>query len=218
MSKNISKENKIFFILLILLIFSFFLFKDNLLNNEDDKSLLTTLNITSKYTKSPQIIPSEEAENIIKDVTSTTIKAIKFKNFLLLEKIIHPKYGVRLSPYPYILSNDIVFKKDTIKERFLDKYVYNWGKDQNNKDIKMTFKEYYRSKIYNHDYAISKDIKYNNMDLSNNIIDNSFNYYSKSIIVEYKVDTPNKKSSLLRLVYEEYKNKWYLSGIITVNG
>jgi len=164
------------------------------------------------------MIPEPEARAIMKVKADLVIKAIKFKNFTLLKQMIHPKHGVRFSPYLYVMSTDIVFNAENIQSRFYGDYIYDWGSKRSNKNIKMSFSEYYRRYIYNHDYAVTHNITYNKLSDISNVIDNVLSFYPNSIIVEYYSDNQSDyEESLLRLVFEKHKDDWFLSGIITIS-
>ena len=214
MDNQIIKSNNIFFFIIIFIVTVFFLFKNNLFSKIDDNNYFKKTSLTESYNYNPMIISPQKAEEKISKIADLTIKAIKFRNFKLLEKIIHPNLGVKFSLYPYVLANDMVFSHENFKLRYDDNYVYNWNIHEENA-ANLTFKDYYSNYIYPYDYAISNKISYNNITKKGSVIDNSFNFYPSSIIVEYKMDDDVEFSnSFLRLVFLEFKKKWYLTGII----
>jgi hypothetical protein len=214
---SITNNNLIFFGIIISVILIFTI-NDKFFQYEDDKGVLSEFLRTAKYSEAKNLISAENARNIIRQKSNVAIKAIKFRNFTLLEKLIHPKYGVRFSPFAYVMSSDIVFSAKNFESRYNGDYVYDWGSKRMSKNMRMTFKDYYSSYIYQNDYAISQDISYNDIYQIDNIVDNTYNFYPESIVVEYNSDNlGDYSSSLLRLVFEKYKNEYFLSGIITIN-
>ncbi|MBT4922680.1 MAG: hypothetical protein HON23_06700 [Rickettsiales bacterium] len=216
--KNLSKNNNIIFFTILLFIITYVLFYDKIFQYEDDKSFFSEFIRSTKYHNSDKMIPEPEARAIMKVKADLVIKAIKFKNFTLLKQMIHPKHGVRFSPYLYVMSTDIVFSGENIKSRYDNDYVYDWGANRSHRNLRMSFSEYYRRYIYNYDYAISNDITYNQLSETGNVVDNIYSFYPNSIIVEYYADRQVEvKEAFLRLVFEEYKDDWFLSGIITIS-
>ncbi|MBL6785547.1 MAG: hypothetical protein ISQ32_04520 [Rickettsiales bacterium] len=216
--KTIVRKNNFIFFSVVILTITYVIFKDNFLNYEDDKSFVSEFIRTSKYQEGKSKISSFDAKDIIFERSDLVIKSIKFKNFTLLRSYVHPKYGIRFSPDIYVMSSDILFNADNLESRFNDNYIYDWGSLRNLENMKMNFRDYYRKFIYNHDYALSNNITYNDFTNPNNIVDNTYNFYPDSIVVEYSSDNLSEnEESYLRLVFEEYKNDWFLSGIITVN-
>jgi len=211
-------NNNIIFFSIVSVVALFFLLHDKFFQYEDDKGFVSEFLRTSKYSDSKHIIAAESARKIIRQKSDTAIKAIKFRNFTLLEKLIHPKFGIRFSPYIYVMSSDVVFSAENFETRYYDDYIYDWGSKRMSKNMRMTFKDYYSTYIYQNDYAISQDVTYNQPLPIDNIVDNTYNFYPEAIVVEYNSDNLGDYSkSLLRLVFEKYKNEYFLSGIITIN-
>lgn len=208
------RDNFIFFSIIIVLIAIFFI-KDYKKSSEEFMDI--------KHKKNIQVVASAEAENIISERASIAIKAIKFINFRTLKKIIHPKKGLRFSPYPYILQKDIVISKNDFTKFFLSEEKFIWGVNNNLSPIKLSFADYYEYYIYADDFANYDYIYYNPVNKENNIIDNTRQFYPKAIFVEYHIydnvvkNVPNYRA-VLKLVFEEYRNNWYLTGVINVRG
>ena len=218
MTQTSITNNNTIFISIFSVFALFFLLHDKFFQYEDDKGFVSEFLRTSKYSDSKHIIAPESARFIIQKKSDTAIKAIKFRNFTLLEKLIHPKFGIRFSPYLYVMSSDVVFSAKNFEARYHDDYIYDWGSKRMSKNMRMTFKDYYSTYLYQNDYAISQDVTYNQPILLENIVDNTYNFYPEAIVVEYNSDNLGDYSkSLLRLVFEKYKNEYFLSGIITIN-
>lgn len=163
-----------------------------------------------------------DAEQIIDKKSELAIKAIKFRNFNLLVELIHPNFGVRLSPYSYIMSTDVIITADKFQDYYLSNRILTWGYDIYMKPVEMSFQEYYTRFIYNQDFVNADEVTYNNLSRRNNIIDNTKAYYPNAIISEYRIfgidpDVEEKDWTYLRLVFEEYHDTWYLSGIINLS-
>ena len=128
------RDNFIFFLVVIILI-SIFFTKDYLVTVANDIDLDRADNI--------KVLEPKLAEEIISEKTSIVIKAIKFKNFRTLKKFIHPKKGLRLSPYPYIMLRDKIIKKNDITRLYRNGEIFTWGVDNNLAPIELSFAEYY---------------------------------------------------------------------------
>jgi len=166
-------------------------------------------------------IPPAEAEKFIADQAKEVISAIKSKDMSKLSTFIHLEKGVRFSPYSHInLDSDPVFTAIQIKNIFKDPTKDTWGiYDGSGLPIELTFEDYYKKFIYDQDFANAKEIAYNQIIGRGNMINNNFEVYPESIIVEYHFSgfDPQYEGmdwESLRLVFEEKDNFWYLVGII----
>lgn len=168
-------------------------------------------------------ISSEQAKNTISSMCGEVILAMKNSDFEKLSKYIHPEKGVRCSPYSYIRNSedgDKIFTDLQVSKFDSDTTKYRWGNfDGSGMPINLTPKEYFKTFVYSYDFANTKEIYFNNLIKRGNTIDNCFEVYPNSIVVEYyspgvdpKYDGMDWQS--LRLVFEEYKGKWYLVGVI----
>lgn len=208
------RDNFIFFVIILILVSIFFV-----------KDYLITLEYLTEYHEDNDIKVLEEAkaQKIIADKADIAIKAIKFKSFATLSKIIHPKKGVRISPYYYVMQKDIVIKKNEFLPLYASTDQLIWGVNNNLKLIELTFADYYQYYLYADDFANYDEIYYNPVSKVNNIIDNTRQFYPKAIFVEYHIfdnfiDGSSGYRAILKLVFEEYRNDWYLTAIINVRG
>ncbi len=208
------RDNFIFFLVVIILI-SIFFTKDYLVTVANDIDLDRADNI--------KVLEPKLAEEIISEKTSIVIKAIKFKNFRTLKKFIHPKKGLRLSPYPYIMLRDKIIKKNDITRLYRNGEIFTWGVDNNLAPIELSFAEYYEQYLYSDDFANYDELWFNPINKDSNIIDNTRQSFPRGIFVEYHIfdnfiDNKPRYLSLIKLVFEEYRGHWYLSAIINVRG
>jgi hypothetical protein len=176
--------------------------------------------IEYRYTEEGYIVP-EQAEEIIKEISDTVLKAIAEKDVKTWAAYVHPEKGVRFTPYTYVEKDkDIIFTKDQIESFFDNEKTYLWGYyDGSGDDILLTPSEYYEKFIYTHDFLNAEKIGYNTVLSFGNAMENQFEVYENPIIVEYYFsgfdtgyDGMDWRS--LRLVFQEYRGGWYLTGII----
>lgn len=167
------------------------------------------------------MIPPEKAEKIISSRATEVILALKNKDMEKLSFFIHPIKGVRFSPYAYVhLNRDLVFTADEIQNLYKDETKFWWGEYDGSGDlIKLSFKEYFDDFVYDEDFTNAREIGYNRIIGTGNTLNNNFETYPGSIIVEYHFPGFDPKYggmdwSSLRLVFEEKDSVWYLVGII----
>lgn len=162
----------------------------------------------------------KQPADVIRNESLEVLSLIKAKNMKKLSQFIHPKKGVRFSPYGHVATDtDLVFSSSKIKKLLSDKVKHLWGSyDGSGQPIKLTFANYYKRFVYDKDFINAKDVGYNKILGKGNIINNSFKVYPKSIIVEYHFPGSDKSGSMdwksLRLVFEKDNGIWYLVGII----
>jgi hypothetical protein len=180
----------------------------------------TYISLARQSSENPQIPPAK-AKQIIASRAKEVILLLKKKDFAKLSTVIHPDKGVRFSPYAYVIGNeDKVFTARKIKTLTSDKTKYIWGAyDGSGELIQLAFRDYYKRFVYSRDFAAAKQIGYNRFIGGGNTINNAFQAYPKSIIVEYHLTGFEAKYGgmdweSLRLVFEEKKGAWYLVGII----
>lgn len=173
-----------------------------------------------QFTEEGIIIP-EQARMIIEKTSEAVIKAISEKDMKTLAEFVHPEKGVRFTPYTYVSpEQDMVFYRSQIKNFFEDDQTYTWGiYDGIGEEIVLTPAEYYDMFIYTSDFMNAEEIGYNTVLSTGNMLENQFEVYENPIIVEYYFSGFNPEYEgmdwqSLRLVFEEYKGQWLLTGII----
>lgn len=174
-------------------------------------------------TETSRLTP-KEAERIIAGRASQVILALKSRNVVALSKLVHPRKGLRFSPYHSVnleQAGDLVFTRSQIKSLMISKKRYLWGEEDGSGDpIRLTFAAYYRRFVYDHDYSRAKEVTYNSATLSSgNLINNIRESYPSAIIVEYHFSGFEEKYGgmdwkSLWLVFEKQGNEWYLVGIV----
>lgn len=199
-------------------VFIFFIF---IFNACDSKKPNTESEDVSGNKPPPTVLSDTAVEKLIKDKAYYILKLIKEKNFAALSSQVHPKNGLRLTPYAYVSpEQDLSFTPREVKDLAMADAVYTWGfYDGSGKPIKATFEEYYQEFIYNADF-INAEVHYNNDQQRGNAINNSRDVYGiEAEIVEFYIPGQEEKFGgmdwkSLRLVFTPYNNKWYLEGII----
>ena len=94
----------IFIALLLLIGFVFYIKSAEYFANDDFRfdSPLNSRSTNKFQSNVTKILPVETAQAEIAQTTNIVVRSLKFKNFTLLAKYIHPKFVVKLFPYPII--------------------------------------------------------------------------------------------------------------------
>jgi len=168
-------------------------------------------------------LSAKEAEQTIARRARQALLALKSRNVASLSKLVHPRKGLRFSPYHSVnleKNGDLVFQRSQIKGLMTSKKRYHWGDEDGSGDpITSTFAVYLRKYVYDHDYLRAKQVTYNSDNLSSgNLINNIRASYPAAIIVEYHFPGFHEKYGgmdwkSLWLVYEQQGSEWYLVGI-----
>ena len=138
-----------------------------------------------------------------------------------LSSLVHPEIGVRFTPYSYIdINKDLVFSKLRVSKFANNTTKYTWGAHDGTGDpIDRTPKEYFARFVYDKDFINAPKITYNMVVGTGNTLENQFEIYADSIIVEYYIPGTDPRYGgmdwkSLRLVFNRYGASWYLTGVI----
>jgi hypothetical protein len=168
---------------------------------------------------SPSAIPSSLNQTVL-DRAGEVIQTLKSQDMVSLSSYVHPVNGVRFSPYAYVKDTDQVFSADEVVNLSSDNTIYTWGVfDGSGAPIDLSFPDYYSKFIYDVDFANAPKMALNYRLGVGNSIDNSLEFYPGAMTVEYYFPGFDPQYGgmdwrSLRLVFTEYNNTWYLTGII----
>lgn len=164
--------------------------------------------------------PAASSEEIIATRADGVIQSLRNKDVEALSTFVHPTRGVRFSPYAFVQESDRVFSPDQINGLLTGPTPYVWGAyDGSGLPIELTFAEYYDQFVYDRDFAHAEQVGYNQIIGMGNAINNCFEFYPGSIVVEYHFSgfDPSYEGmdwESLRLVFQEEGGVWYLVGVI----
>jgi len=163
----------------------------------------------------------EYIKSIIEKRSIDVLTAIKNFEMEKLADAVHPDKGVRFSPYGYVdVDNNLVFTAEEVRKLADDTKTYLWGYyDGSGEPIELSFSDYYKKFIYDVDFVNAEQVGYNQVLGHGNSLNNSFEVYKNSVIVEYYFSGFDPKFEgmdwrSLRLVFEKKGDIWYLVGII----
>lgn len=167
------------------------------------------------------VINPEFAKKVIEKTAEKVIQAISTKDSETISAYVHPVKGVRFTPYTYVsVDNDVVFNQEKVKKLFIDQNFYIWGcYDGKGDEISLTSSQYFDEFVYTDDFINAEDIGYNEILSKGNMVENQYEVYDNSIVVEYYFSGFNSEYAgidwkSLRLVFEQYEGNWKLVGII----
>lgn len=168
-------------------------------------------------------LPAADAQRIIEARARDTVAALKRQDMKKLAEVVHPKKGLRLSPYASVrpgAGGDVVLSRAEVEGALAEKAVRRWGHyDGRGDPIVLPFADYYERFVYDVDFAAAPQVSYNRPIGQGNTVDNSAEVYPGAIVVEYHFPGFEKKYEgmdwrSLRLVFEREGDAWYLVGII----
>ncbi|MES2980764.1 MAG: hypothetical protein V4727_00495 [Verrucomicrobiota bacterium] len=164
---------------------------------------------------------AQTSEGLLKDTSSKALEALKDKNFGYLSTLAHPEKGIRFTPYAHIdPEKDVVLKANEIKNISADSKSFLWGSyDGSGEPMNLSFGEYFGRFVWNHDFSQAEKSAKNEFLGKGNTTNNLKEVYPDAQFYEYHFSgfDPQFEGmdwASLRLVFEEYNDKWYLVGII----
>ncbi|OEH91560.1 hypothetical protein [Bacillus solimangrovi] len=148
------------------------------------------------------------------------ITALKNKNMEELSTYVHPVKGLLFSPYSFIDTNTLVFKKDEIPPLLYDVNKYVWGLEHGSGlPINLTFSQYFERFVFDKDYTISSEVTFDQDVQRGNMNKNIKEMYSDAHVVEYYHEGTgdNKEfswSSLNVVFQKDAENRWRLVALV----
>jgi len=166
-------------------------------------------------------VPVQEAENIeITMLAYRVLEYIRDDDFVSLSHVVHPEYGVVLSPYATIdLTTDRRFTADETAVLDSDTTVYVWGVfNGSGEPIKLTPAEYFEEFVPAAEHLDASLIGINQVVRSGNALENLTGIFPTASFVDFHI--PGKESSdgpdwrSLRLAFEEFDGYYKLIAIV----
>jgi len=162
------------------------------------------------------IVPAQSEKSQVLALTKQVVGMLKRKDMSRLTSFVHPVKGVRFSPYSYVEKKDLVFKGRELTTLMSSSKIYKFGVfDESGVPIRRTFRKYYNEFVYDHDF-VRAPVHYN-LKMNNGVmITNVGEFYPRGIEVAYVFEgTDTEMAAGIRLIYEKFRNKYYLVGIVT---
>ena len=161
--------------------------------------------------------PSDEEQ--LREITDTTLQALRNKDYKRLSGLVHPVEGLTLSPYGYVNSEKTVqMTADEVRVRFTADTARRilWGFfDGSGDSILLTPRAYAQRFIYDRDFAHSDSLYFRQTPPRGNTLNNLEYAFPDGVVVESFV--PGKKEmdwKALRMVFEKYNDQYYLVALV----
>ena len=150
----------------------------------------------------------------------SVLEYIRDEDYLALSHIVHPEYGVVLSPYATInLATDRRFSAEQIAVLDSDTNVYVWGVyNGSGEPIELTPAEYFAGFVPAADHIKTAVIGINRIVRSGNALENMTDVFANVKFVDFHVPggelTEELDWSSLRLGFEEHNGYFRLVAIV----
>lgn len=160
------------------------------------------------------------AEQAVFDRADQVIAALKDMDTATLAGYVHPQMGLRFSPYAFVKDTDLVFPANKLAGLLDDGTIYTWGAyAATGEPINLSFADYFSKFVYDEDFVNAPQKALNVRLGVSTSMDNSADFYSNAMIVEYYFPGFDPKYGgmdwrSLRLVFVAIDSNWYLAGII----
>jgi hypothetical protein len=174
--------------------------------------------------KPQSAISAAQAKQIIAERARQIMLAIKNRNMRGLASFVHPRKGVRFSPYSYVEKKaHRVLTRQQIVNLYNSRQRLVWGEADGSGDpIRLTFRQYLSRFVYRLDLLTDKDPVYNpeHPQGGGTTVNNIGEVYPGTIIVGYSHEgiTAPQGGGMdwqnLFLIFEKMGNQWYLVGIV----
>lgn len=133
---------------------------------------------------------------------------------------VHSKRGLRVSPYGFVDSSDVVLSPATVSTLNTASASRLWGRyDGSGKPIRMPFTQYYERFIYDRPYRDGQRGTVNERIGRGNTINNIPAFFGpEAAFIEYHVPGTDRYSGMdwrsLRLVFLPENGSWRLAGLV----
>jgi len=169
------------------------------------------------------LLSSDEARRIIAGRARQVMIAIKNRDMRALSTFVHPRKGVRFSPYVYAIpKTDRVLRRNQLVSLYRSRRRLFWGEQDGSGDpIRLTFRQYLGRFVYQQDLLTDKEVGYNPEHRvgPGTDINNLLETYPQAILVRYSHEgtTGPEGGAMdwrqLWLVFEKLGDVWYLVGV-----
>jgi hypothetical protein len=154
-------------------------------------------------------------------LSSKILKSLKEKDYIGLAEFIHPKLGIRFSPYAYIdTTADQLLSRNRLIALSKSQKKIKWGfEDATEKPIKLSINNYVKEFIYDVDFLNAEKNGVNKFFGGGNSLNNLKEIYPGCNFAEFYFSGFDPKFEgmdwrALRLVFKDYKKKYYLIAIV----
>lgn len=164
-------------------------------------------------TMSPQA-----AQKAVGARSRAVVAALKERDMIALSRYVHPRLGLRFSPYLSVQKSDRAFSLSQVRRLNRNNTRYLWGSyDGSGDPIRLTWNAYYKEFVFPHDYTRAPQVQYNR-DISSGYSYAMRDFYPNAVFVRYLFPGFKPKSEGmdwrgLWLVWNRSGSSWKLVGI-----
>lgn len=206
--------------------------EDKLIINEQENKIITqkqsieNLSIKTRIAecgkplRSTLVMTPKECEKYVGDISMRIIEILERGEYSSLAEFIHPRSGLRFSPYTYIdLDMDLVLSSSEYETAIEADSSFLWGYEEGTgKDIVLSISEYIKSYLYPVKYYEKAEIAYSEPVHGSMYNGNHYSLYFNPAVVEFFYQDLNSEIAgvdykSLKLIFEEYENEWYLINV-----
>ncbi len=167
-------------------------------------------------------LPDLTEANLLSNA-KTIVQLIKDGNFSEIAKYVSPAGGLGISSNGFIEKNDINFPKEKVAGLWTDQTKYKFPSYADEEDVtKITFREFYKSDIYDKDFITAKDVSLNKV-MRGPTPSMPFNInetYAKGAFVDFYIPAPKEMEldwATLRLIFVNENGNWWLRHLVHDN-
>lgn len=188
-------------------------------NSSNRRNIIKT--DSTKPASADTIFTKSNGEKELMDLSKKILSCFKKSNLSCLAQFVHPKYGVRFSPYGYIdTASDKIFSKEMLSTVSKTNKKLNWGVfDGSGEKIFLTPQSYLHKFVYDVDFLNATEITINKRNYRGTILHNIDSIYSPYNSVEmYFPGFDSRYDGMdwraLYLIFKEENGKSYLVGVV----
>ncbi len=162
--------------------------------------------------------PADAAETIVRAQSAEIVRHFMDKDMTHMIRHVHPKHGVRFTPYPTFTQSDQVFTPQQVLNLFRDNKAYMWGRIGGTGDpLKMTFSEYYKRFVYARNFSEAPIVTYNTVAKGGTFGNNSGTFFQGSRFIDYHWPGTEANNDndwrTLRMVFMPWQDNWLLVAV-----
>lgn len=160
--------------------------------------------------------PPERAEKTIAARSHAVVLLLQSGDTSGLSRFVHPKKGLRFLPWVGKNKEDRIFSAKQVAALVDNLTVYYWGEyDADAGPILMTWAQYRKHFVYDHDYINATEITLNTVKSRGSNVNHLTQSFPGAILVEYYIPSqPNRSNwGSLWLVWQKEGTSFYLRAI-----
>ena len=155
------------------------------------------------------------------NLSGQILRSLKAKNYKALAALIHPAWGVRLSPYGHVDTlHDKILSAEKLYQLAKSPKKISWGNyDGTGDSIKLSVADYFKKFVFDVDFLTAKDKSINSFVNNDSSFTNLRSAYPSGGFTQFHIPGINPKYSgmdfkTLILVFKKENEKAWLVGVV----